>query len=230
MYAHAMADEPNPPDGPSDRINVNPPAEESQQAWDQWYYPQAQGADESASSQEDNFDKSMLTLSSASLGVSLAFIKDTVPLDKAVWKPLLLASWVTFALCIVTTVVSFRFSIAASKRRRSLLDEMFRTKNRELEATQENGWNKAVRISARIALALFLAGLTSTMIFLVKNVSSLPLKTRDEAARPCANLNIHMSNEGKAGKVTEPELIRGREPMRITPPPKAPAKPAPGKQ
>ena len=47
----------------------------------------------------ENFDKNLLTFSSGALGVSLAFIKDIVPLNKAVWVPCLYISWITFALC-----------------------------------------------------------------------------------------------------------------------------------
>ncbi|MGB9103724.1 MAG: hypothetical protein WCC59_03105 [Terriglobales bacterium] len=39
----------------------------------------------------ENFDRSLLTLSSGALGLSLAFIKDIVRLEKAVWMPLLFA-------------------------------------------------------------------------------------------------------------------------------------------
>jgi hypothetical protein len=172
----------------------------------------------------------MLTLSSGALGVSLVFIKDIVPLGHAIWISLLLSSWVAFGLCIMTTVVSFLFSTAALKRHLDLLDEMYRTKNRELEKNQISSWNIAVRICTRLALALFLLGLVLTLVFAITNVSSFHaenvVKTQDAAT---VNVrNVYMSDTGKAvEKVVAPrDLEKGRQPSKLAPPPKAPA-PAP---
>lgn len=52
-------------------------------------------------------DKAILSLSSAGLGVSLAFIKNVVPLDKATNLYLLYLSWGTFVGSIAGTLVSF---------------------------------------------------------------------------------------------------------------------------
>jgi hypothetical protein len=44
----------------------------------------------------DEFDRGLLTLSSGALALSLAFIKDVVPLGRAIHLPVLFASWVSF--------------------------------------------------------------------------------------------------------------------------------------
>src|ERR1035438_897217 len=69
---------------------------------------QAWGDCQSAS---DEFDKNILTYSSAGLGISLVFLKDIVPLANAVGLYLLYASWVAFGLAILVTVSSFRLSV-----------------------------------------------------------------------------------------------------------------------
>jgi hypothetical protein len=69
--------------------------------------------DQQASS--DSFDNQLLTFSSALLGLSLAFIKDIVPLNIAVWMPCLYSSWVVLAICILSTIASFRGSEEASR-------------------------------------------------------------------------------------------------------------------
>jgi heme exporter protein D len=178
-----------------------------------------------------SFDKSMLTLSSGALGVSLAFIKDIVPLGTADWICLLKISWGAFALCILTTVVSFQFSIAALKDRRNLLDEMLTTKNRELEHKQTSLWNRAVVVCTDTALVLFLVGLVCTMLFVVKNVSSSRARNSEmsPAAPSVTNVrNFYMSDTGEVRKVVVPQdLTKGRQPAKLVPPPKAPAAPAP---
>lgn len=58
----------------------------------------------------DNFDKSILTYSSAGLALSLTFLKDFVPVAKASWTGLLYTSWVFFVLATCITIVSFLVS------------------------------------------------------------------------------------------------------------------------
>jgi hypothetical protein len=57
----------------------------------------------------DNYDKSLLTLSSALLGISLTFIDNVVPLGNALWKWALVASWACFALTILTVLASIMY-------------------------------------------------------------------------------------------------------------------------
>src|SRR2546428_3671886 len=64
----------------------------------------------------ENFDKYLLTFSSGALGLSITFIKGVVPLEKAVWIPSLIASWIAFLLCILVTLISFRISIRALEK------------------------------------------------------------------------------------------------------------------
>ena len=99
-----------------------------EEKWAKWYQPQVEHNQQSIDSSADSFDKSMLTLSSGALGVSLAFIKDIVPLEQASGVTLLVISWCLFAFCILITVGSFQFSIAALKRHRSYLDETFKAR------------------------------------------------------------------------------------------------------
>jgi hypothetical protein len=58
-------------------------------------------------SNAENYDKSILTLSSAALGFSLAFLKDFVPIESATWSRALYVSWYAFAAAIVVTVLSY---------------------------------------------------------------------------------------------------------------------------
>jgi hypothetical protein len=58
-------------------------------------------------SNAENFDKSVLTYSSAGLAFSLAFLKDFLPIAKAVWGWLLYCSWGLFTLAIIITIISY---------------------------------------------------------------------------------------------------------------------------
>ena len=209
---------------------------DSNNEWQDWHKSEAEKIKEDIDSSSDSFDKSMLTLSSGALGVSLAFIKDIVPLGHAVWLGLLVTSWIVFAVCILTTVVSFQFSIVALKKRRGLLDEMLRTQNPELQVLQDSGWNTAVSACNFTALVLFILGLACTMMFIVKNVTGSRTEKDSQSYTPTVTqvTNCRM-NDGSGKNVekaaTPKSLEKGRQPAKIVPPPKAPAPPpSPAKQ
>lgn len=67
-------------------------------------------------SNAETYDKSLLTLSSAFLGLSLTFIKDIVPLGQVQYLSVLFLSWFGFALVIVGTIWSFIYGQRVIKR------------------------------------------------------------------------------------------------------------------
>ncbi len=58
-------------------------------------------------SNSENADRAILSVSTAALGFSLAFLKDIVPLHEAIFPYLPYLSWAFFALSIVLTLLSF---------------------------------------------------------------------------------------------------------------------------
>src|SRR5271156_6345627 len=87
------------------------PADANEQLRWQLYNDHKKQAWEDIQSSTDSYDQSLLTLSSGVLALSMAFIKDIVPLQDAMWLWLLYVSWGAFAFCILTTVVSFQIAI-----------------------------------------------------------------------------------------------------------------------
>ncbi|HAW30592.1 MAG TPA: hypothetical protein DCY03_21110 [Planctomycetaceae bacterium] len=61
-------------------------------------------------SNTENFDRAVLTLSSALLGISLTFIKNVVTLETAICTSLLIISWILLVISIVITLISFHLS------------------------------------------------------------------------------------------------------------------------
>jgi hypothetical protein len=195
--------------------NVSKPEIESEQqkaAWDTWLQNEIKQVREDIQSSTDSFDKSMLTVSSGALGVSLAFIKEIVPLPQASWLPVLQASWVAFAVCIAATVISFRVSRANLKTH----ERFVRKVHAERKQGLSNRKTKLLNFCTEAATYFFLVGLAATVLFVIKNV-------RD----------FHMSNDTKGGqpiqtKVVIPEFGKGRQPMEMMPTPTSvPTIPAP---
>lgn len=67
-------------------------------------------------SNSETYDKSLLTLSSAFLGLSLAFVKDIVPLAEVRYLWILFLSWAGLTLAIVGTIWSFIYGQRVIKR------------------------------------------------------------------------------------------------------------------
>lgn len=121
-------------------------------------------------SNSENFDKAILTLSSSGLGLSLAFIKDFVPMESASAKPMLLFSWLMFTAAILSTVGSYHTSQEAiDVQLKTAEDYYIREDAGALQ--RENPFasatlrlNKAAGIAFTIAIAL-------TMLFVTYNLS-----------------------------------------------------------
>ena len=58
-------------------------------------------------SNAENYDKAVLSLSTAFLGFSLAFVKDIVSIRQAQWLYFLYGSWWALAASVICTIVSF---------------------------------------------------------------------------------------------------------------------------
>jgi hypothetical protein len=79
-------------------------------------------------SNAENFDKAVLTYSSAGLAFSLAFLKDFLPIAKAAWGWLLYFSWGLFTLSIIATITSYITSQLGIKKERDKGERYYRDK------------------------------------------------------------------------------------------------------
>src|SRR5438445_4245242 len=62
---------------------------------------------------EAEYSKQLLSLSSAILAVSVAFLKNLVAVKSAVWFPLLYTAWGFLSVTICLTLMAIKFSIRA---------------------------------------------------------------------------------------------------------------------
>jgi hypothetical protein len=92
------------------------------------YEAQCLKCQDNVHSAQQEFDKAILSLSAGLLGLSLAFIKDIVPLSQATALFLLYLSWVLSAGAVLLTLVSFWASKRAfNAQLGALYDEYFGT-------------------------------------------------------------------------------------------------------
>ena len=117
----------------------------------------------------DNFDKAVLAYSTAGLGFSLAFLKDFLPIAKALANWLLYSSWALFVLSIVLTIVSF----IASQRgivKQLNLSERYYLKKDESALTERNLFSEITDCLNNLSAVAFVAALIATTVFVSLNL------------------------------------------------------------
>jgi hypothetical protein len=144
----------------------------------------------------ESFDRNMLTLSSGALGLSLAFIKDIVPIGRTVFVPCLFASWTAFALCILVTLASFRISIVAlEKTIPHLRKYYFENKVDSFDKHLDSLWTKAVDWCAYLGIFFFVAGMAFTMVFVTANI-----REANRMSKPETTTKVTIADFGKGAK------------------------------
>jgi len=120
-------------------------------------------------SNSEKFDNAILTLSTGALGISLAFIKDIVPLKIAQNLWLLKASWWLFGLSIISTLASFVASQRGISRQLKYAEEYYLNKKddylrkRNYPAILTDFLNYSSGI-------LFIAAIIFTIFFVISNL------------------------------------------------------------
>lgn len=170
-------------------------------------------------SNSENYDKSILTLSSAGLGLSLAFIKDIVPLARVHDHSMLLASWSFFAAAIVITLVSFQCSQRAIQR--ALDDaEKYYLKNIEEYQTKNNPWNTATSWLNSISGIAFVLAVLATAVFVFTNLPAkqnepTTAKTIAPAVTPAGG--HPPASPAQHGPTSQPATSNSPTPKKVTP-------------
>lgn len=171
----------------------------------------------------ENFDKYLLTFSSGALGLSLTFIKDVVPFEKAVCISSLIASWISFVLCILVTLISYRISIRALENMVPHLNQFYLDGN--VEAFNKHLgdlWTRAVDWCANLGILFFVLGLIFTMMFVGTNIRRLKHMSEQETIRKVVT--------GDLGKAIKPvpmtPCVTGQEDRGLKPIPMTPVQPS----
>ncbi|HYH01309.1 MAG TPA: hypothetical protein VD837_19440 [Terriglobales bacterium] len=160
----------------------------------------------------ENFDRYLLSFSSGALGLSLAFIKDVVPLAKAVWILSLFASWIFFTVCIVITMASFQISIRAQQKTLGWLEEFYLNGNSDaLNKHLKSFWCWAIDWCTLAATLCFAAGLICTMLFVGANVREARKMSEQEKRA----VTIELQESIKPAAMTP--VTKSLKPVAMTP-------------
>ena len=120
-------------------------------------------------SASENFDKSILTLSSGGLAVSIGFLKDFVPIQGASQPWALYVSWIAFVSATAATMVSFLVSgySQVNQKERAYRYYILGEQAAFNKPNQYDTWIPRLNI---FSAAAFLIALVLTIIFISINL------------------------------------------------------------
>lgn len=149
------------------------------------------------------YDSALLTMSSALLGVSIAFITDIAPKGAVLWPTVICASWVALALCVLVTIINFLVANRQIDKQLTLAHKYYLQKDDSaFRGSGEPGWVDHLN---ELAGVLFVLGLILTVAFASVNfVEGQKVNTKN-------------SNNGTAGFAEKPTPAMAHDALRPVP-------------
>ncbi len=121
-------------------------------------------------SNSENYDKHLLSLSTAFLGASLTFTDKIVPLKGAwyIWQ--LYSSWFCFIFAVLSTLISF---LVSQKAYDVLLDysEKYYLEFKEEFRTKKNKWSQWTSRLNKSSALFFITGIILIALFILLNIN-----------------------------------------------------------
>lgn len=126
-------------------------------------------------SNTENYDKAILTLSSAGLAISLSFIKNIVTLENAQYLYLLKASWTLFLLSIVVSLVAYLIGNAAISRQLRIAEDYYVNKliSAQTEKNRLSQFNNIINYTVGLFFVLAISILVVFVIFNIQQESKV---------------------------------------------------------
>ncbi|CAN7412107.1 hypothetical protein [Duganella sp. LjRoot269] len=128
-------------------------------------------------SSSENFDKSILTYASWALGISIAFLKDFIPIDVANMPYLLYISWFLFFVSIGLTTTSFLVSYKSLGLNLEFAHKYYIERNEEY-LNRKNIFTVVVEWFNRISGFSFILGLIFTVVFASSNLEKAAMEKK----------------------------------------------------
>lgn len=116
------------------------------------------------------YDRSVLSVAGAGLGLSIAFIKDIVPIAAASAVPILYLSWWLFAAAMVSVLVSFLTGQRAFDRQIRLADDYYSGRD-PAAYDAPNRFAVATRILNLVSCVALVLAIVCTVSFASVNLS-----------------------------------------------------------
>lgn len=133
------------------------------------YFRYIEDADKREMANADTYDKSLLTLSSALLGISLTFTQNAVPLQTAHQIWCLIFAWGLFALTIIMVIVSIIYGQHCIKRLKDNARPYYLERKTEVNELSEEIYRSIRRLNTFSGVC-FIVGVLMFTAFVGLNV------------------------------------------------------------
>lgn len=120
-------------------------------------------------SNNEAFDKAILSLSSAGLALSLTFFKFVVPIEKAVSTNILERAWYLFLAAIICTLASYVTSQRALKTEIDHAEKYYLEDNEDYQSKNNPAANLTEVLNVLSGL-IFIGALISVVLFVTENI------------------------------------------------------------
>ncbi|WP_413725268.1 hypothetical protein [Sodalis sp. RH16] len=139
-------------------------------------------------SNTDNYDKNILTLSSAGLAISLTLLKDIASKEGPFWVFFLYMSWVFFGLAILSTISSFLISNKALVKQLAIAERYYL--DGDLNAfSEKNKWAQFTSLVNWFSGGFFILAIISVILFGALNFSKRPAMSSNDSKK-CTPVRI----------------------------------------
>jgi len=146
-------------------------------------------------SNDEAYDKAVLSLSSAGLAITLTLFDKIMPKEGADAVFLLYASWVLFAIAIISTIVSFQMSQKGLSIQEEIAEKYYIDKDER--AFDSNNWAASLTIKLNMASGI-------AFVFAILSFISLGLVNFDrEPYRQKEVVNIMTDKKVKTVQINE---------------------------
>jgi hypothetical protein len=171
---------------------------------------------------QSEYSKQLLSLSSAILALSVAFLKNLVSIQSAIWLPLLYVSWALFLATIFITLVAIKISIKAHQIYKDDLDKILDGK---INTVGETWRDRLMPKVSWLSTTCFAIGILSLVVFSVVNIQKEKIMSDQTYANPTY---INPNKETHTGikhdlPIDHVEVQRIKVPPPAAPPPAVPA-------
>ncbi|MCC4860137.1 hypothetical protein [Vibrio splendidus] len=132
-------------------------------------------------SNNEGYDKAILSLSSAGLALSLTAIRFVVPLETASYLWALKISWILFLLTVISTLVAY---LVGNKAIDAQLDiaENYYLKALVSAQTEKNPYQKLNTILNRFTGIFFGVAILLVVLFVILNIKSEPMANKNQTS------------------------------------------------
>ncbi|HIF9060696.1 hypothetical protein AB4581_22095 [Vibrio cyclitrophicus] len=125
-------------------------------------------------SNNEGYDKAILSLSSAGLALSLTAIRFIVPLESASYLWALKTSWVLFLLTVISTLVAYLVGNKAISKQLDIAEDYY-IKALVSAQVASNPYQKINTILNRVTGLFFSIAISLVVLFVIINIKSTPM-------------------------------------------------------